>query len=196
MAVRQAVAVPHPLRSTRRPRRRARRVGPYHRRVPRRSRFAPRGRSVDQSAGFCLKSMNPPCPSGRPNHDCHYPRTCLDPKELGDSNSCRQCEIGETARWRSGPAPRSTRPRPTSCSTCSCRPSNGGRSPGLFVLCRYLLRPFAVGLLASGIRDRCFRSRGGRLPELPPGCWRIAESRMNGPRSTSRGIGRSVDCSK
>jgi len=34
-------------------------------------------------------------------------------------------------------------------------------SSGLFVLCRYSLRPFSVGLLASGIRGRLFPFESG-----------------------------------
>ena len=37
----------------------------------------------------------------------------------------------------------------------------GRFSSGLFVLCRYSLRPFAVGLLASGIQGRLFPFESG-----------------------------------
>lgn len=110
------------------------------------------------AAGFCLKPLDPPCPSGRANHDC----LCLED------------------------APAAARELPASCRTCAIRrigtlalhsgaafyimtsakdilgdvyvPALEERTftDGLFILCRYSFQPFLLGLMASGLRARLF----------------------------------------
>jgi hypothetical protein len=108
--------------------------------------------------GFCLKPMDPPCPSGRFNHDCHYLEDLLhsgipEAPELPDC--CRQCairEIGMMALKAGAAFYVMTSARDILLDLFMPALSEGRFSSGLFALCRYSLKPFAVGLSASGIR--------------------------------------------
>ena len=115
--------------------------------------------------GFCLKPMNPPCPSGRPNHDCQYLERLIhthlsDVSDLSDlSDSCRRClirEIGILALETGAAFYIMTSAKDILSDVYAPALDEGRFSSGLFVLCRYSLRPFAVGLLASGIRAWLF----------------------------------------
>jgi hypothetical protein len=48
--------------------------------------------------GFCQKPIDPPCPSGRFNHDCR----CLDNPGLGEMRACRCCEVRTIAHQAGG----------------------------------------------------------------------------------------------
>jgi len=115
--------------------------------------------------GFCLKPMNPPCPSGRPNHDCYYLERLIhahlsDPSDPSDmSDCCRQCairEIGIRTLETGAAFYIMTSAKDILFDVFTPALDEGRFSSGLFVLCRYSLRPFAVGLLASGIRAWLF----------------------------------------
>ena len=108
-----------------------------------------------------MKPMNPPCPSGRFNHDCHYLERLLHsgipdtPEAPGTPDCCRQCAIREigTMALKAGAAFYiMTSARDILLDVFAPALHEGRFSSGLFVLCRYSLRPFAVGLSASGIR--------------------------------------------
>jgi len=109
--------------------------------------------------GFCLKPMNPPCPSGRSNHDCHYLEHLL---HFGASDipvSCRQCAIKKIGimTLKTGSAFYiMTSAKDILFDVFKPALDEGAFSLGLFMLCRYSMRPFAVGLLASGIRGWLF----------------------------------------
>jgi hypothetical protein len=108
-------------------------------------------------AGFCLKPIDPPCPSGRPNHDCAYL------EGLGSAASdcpaaCRQCAIRDLGLMtlQTGAAFYVMTSAKDILLDVFVPAMKGRFSSGLFALCRYSLRPFAVGLLASGVRARLF----------------------------------------
>ena len=108
-------------------------------------------------AGFCLKPLSPACPSGRFNHDC----VCLERLAGADRAAvpvpCRACAIREIGA-------QSLRAGCAFYVMTSARdilddvyvPALEARQfeTGVFVLCRYSFKPFAVGLLASGMRAR------------------------------------------
>ena len=109
--------------------------------------------------GFCLKPMDPPCPSGRPNHDCHYLEHQLHSPASDTPLCCRQCAIREIGimTLRTGAAFYiMTSAKDILLDVFAPALDEGRFSSGLFVLCRYSLRPFAVGLLASGIQGWMF----------------------------------------
>jgi hypothetical protein len=109
--------------------------------------------------GFCLKPMNPPCPSGRPNHDCHYLENLLHSGAPDIPVSCRYCAIRKIGvmTLRAGAAFYiMTSAKEILLDVFVPALDKGRFSSGLFVLCRYSLRPFAVGLLASGMRGGLF----------------------------------------
>jgi hypothetical protein len=110
--------------------------------------------------GFCLKPVNPPCPSGRSNHDCIY----LEHMPLFNSPICRDCAIREigTLTLKTGSAfyiMTSARDILSDVFAPSLR--EGRFTSGLFVLCRYSVRPFAVGMMASDIRGCMFQFHRG-----------------------------------
>jgi hypothetical protein len=105
--------------------------------------------------GFCLKPMVPPCPSGRPNHDCQYLEHLGRSEAQDIPVSCRSCAISVigTATLRTGAAFYiMTSARDILLDVFVPALDRGRFSSGVFALCGYSVRPFAVGLLASGMR--------------------------------------------
>jgi hypothetical protein len=109
--------------------------------------------------GFCLKPMNPPCPSGRPNHGCHYLESLPHSGATDIPAPCQRCairEIGTIALGTGAAFYIMTSARDILFDVFVPSLDRARFSSGLFVLCRYSFRPFAVGLLASGIRGWLF----------------------------------------
>jgi len=109
--------------------------------------------------GFCLKPIDPPCPAGRANHNCLY----LENHQLSDALPCLGCvvrEVGElTLKTRSAfYIMTSARDILEDVFIPSLRA--GCFDSGLFLLCRYSLRPFAVAMMAAGIRGYIFQLKG------------------------------------
>ncbi len=114
--------------------------------------------------GFCLKPMSPSCMSGRANHDCHYLEHLFHSEAPDPPACCRQCairEIGTLALKRGAAFYIMTSAQDILFDLFAPALNEGRFSSGLFVLCRYSLRPFAVGLLASGIRGWLFPFESG-----------------------------------
>lgn len=114
--------------------------------------------------GFCLKPMTPPCPSGRPNHDCQYLENLPRSGAQDTPASCRQCairEIGLLALQSGAAVYIMTSARDILLDVFVPALDCGRFSSGLFALCGYSVRPFAVGLLASGIRGWLFPFANG-----------------------------------
>ena len=105
--------------------------------------------------GFCLKPVNPACPSGRANHDCHYLENLQRSGVKDMPECCRQCAIRRigTMALKTGAAFYiMTSAKDILFDLFMPSLERGRYSSGLFVLCRYSFMPFAVGLAASGIR--------------------------------------------
>lgn len=105
--------------------------------------------------GFCLKPMDPPCPAGRPNHDCVYLEQFPAAGASDMPPACRQCairEFGTLALGASAACYIMTSAKDILFDVFAPALEEGQFSAGLFVLCRYSLKPFAVGLLAAGVR--------------------------------------------
>ncbi len=104
--------------------------------------------------GFCLKPLSPPCISGRANHDCHYLEHLLHSQTPQVPECCRQCairKIGAMALESGAVFYIMTSAQDILFDLFVPALNERRFTSGLFVLCRYSLRPFAVGLLASGI---------------------------------------------
>jgi hypothetical protein len=108
-------------------------------------------------AGFCLKPLSPPCPSGRANHDCR----CLESLTGRDPAClpapCEPCAIRAigTDALRAGSAFYvMTSAHDILDDVFMPAMTRGAFTTGLFVLCRYSFKPFALGLLASGLSGR------------------------------------------
>jgi len=136
-------------------------------------------------AGFCLKPVDPPCPSGRFNHDC----VCLERLAGADGAAvpvpCRSCAIR-------GIGTQSLRAGSAFYVMTSARdilddvyvPALESRrfTTGLFVLCRYSFKPFAVGLMASGIRARLVPLGQGDCRNYRT--WLLADRGIKGEQTT------------
>ena len=110
-------------------------------------------------AGFCLKPMSPSCMSGRANHDCHYLEHLLHSRVSDVPGCCQQCairELGIMALEAGAAFYIMTSAQDILFDVFAPSLNEGKFSSGLFVLCRYSMRPFAAGLLASGIRGWLF----------------------------------------
>jgi hypothetical protein len=108
-------------------------------------------------AGFCLKPLNPPCPSGRANHDCLFLEKLTGQDAAGVPAPCRSCAIREigTQSLRAGSAFYVMTSARDILEDVYVPALERRRFPtGLFVLCRYSFKPFAVGLRASGMSAR------------------------------------------
>jgi hypothetical protein len=108
-------------------------------------------------AGFCLKPINPPCPSGRANHDCRALENAARPDAASLPLPCRPCAIRAigTDALRAGSAFYvMTSARDILDDVFVPAIARRTFTTGLFVLCRYSFKPFALGLLASGMSGR------------------------------------------
>jgi hypothetical protein len=108
-------------------------------------------------AGFCLKPLDPPCPSGRANHDCRFLEKAAGPDAADAPAPCRPCAIctiGMHALRAGSAFYVMTSARDILDDVYMPALEAGRFRTGLFVLCRYSFKPFALGLLASGMRAR------------------------------------------
>jgi hypothetical protein len=106
-------------------------------------------------AGFCLKPVGPACPSGRFNHDC----VCLERLAGVDGAAvavpCQSCSIrviGMQALRAGSAFYVMTSARDILDDVYVPALEHRQFDTGLFVLCRYSFKPFAVGVMASGMR--------------------------------------------
>jgi hypothetical protein len=144
--------------------------------------FALEGTRSIVGVGFCLKPIDPPCPSGRPNHDCAYL------EGLGSAASdcpaaCRQCAIRDLGLMtlQTGAAFYVMTSAKDILLDVFVPAMEGRFSSGLFTLCRYSLRPFAVGLLASGVRARLFPFETGDCRDYKT--WLLADRGVKDDRT-------------
>ena len=104
--------------------------------------------------GFCLKPIAPPCPSGHANHNCLYLERLMYMEGGEVPVPCVDCVIREIGimAFKAGSAFYIMTSARDILMDIYIPSLNQKRfTSGLFVLCRYSLRPFAVGLLSSGI---------------------------------------------
>jgi hypothetical protein len=114
--------------------------------------------------GFCQKPMDPPCLSGRPNHSCHYFEHLHHSDASDIPICCRQCairEIGIMTRKRGAAFYIMTSAKDILCDVFKPALDEGRFSSGIFMLCRYSMKPFAVAMLAAGIKGYLFPFKRG-----------------------------------
>jgi hypothetical protein len=108
-------------------------------------------------AGFCLKPLDPPCPSGRFNHDCvHLERLAGAWAEAAPA-PCGRCAIRDLGARALGAGAAfyvMTSARDILDDIFVPAMRRRAFAAGLFVICRYSFGPFAFGLLASGMSGR------------------------------------------
>ncbi len=120
--------------------------------------------------GFCLKPLDPPCPSGRFNHDCAFLENFRGGAPTEVPAPCRSCAIRECGRLalRAGAAFYvMTSARDILLDVFAPALDRGTFAAGAFALCRYSLRPFAVGLLAAGVRGWMWAFASGDCRDYP-----------------------------
>ncbi|HOL94222.1 MAG TPA: hypothetical protein PLH79_07750 [bacterium] len=123
-----------------------------------------RGKPV-LGVGFCLKSLNPPCVSGRSNHDCYFLEQNLhrrpDPHRASREipASCQACvikEIGLLSLSAGYVFYIMTSARDILHDLILPSLKTNQFTQGLFVICRYSFEPFRMALAIAGIRARLF----------------------------------------
>lgn len=127
--------------------------------------------------GFCLKPLDPPCPSGRFNHDCAFLENLRPGPTAEVPAPCRACAIRESGRLalRAGAAFYvMTSARDILCDVFAPALDHGTFAAGAFALCRYSLRPFAVGLRAAGVRGWMWPFASGDCRDYA--AWRRADN--------------------
>lgn len=120
--------------------------------------------------GFCLKPLDPPCPSGRFNHDCAFLENFRSGETADVPAPCRICAIREFGllALRTGAAYYvMTSARDILLDVFAPALDRGTFAAGAFALCRYSLRPFAVGLLAAGVRGWMWSFATGDCRDYP-----------------------------
>lgn len=135
--------------------------------------------------GFCLKPQDPPCLSGRSNHDCHYLERLLDSGKPGVPECCQHCairEIGLLSLSAGAAFYVMTSARDILFDLFMPALNERRFTSGVFALCCYSFRPFAVGLLASGVRARLFPFEEGDCRDYPT--WLLADRGIKNERTT------------
>ena len=120
--------------------------------------------------GFCLKPLDPPCPSGRFNHDCAFLEN-LRPGTMAEVPApCRLCairEFGLLALRADAAFYVMTSAKDILLDVFAPALDHGTFAAGAFALCRYSLRPFAVGLRAAGVRGWMWSFETGDCRDYP-----------------------------
>ena len=120
--------------------------------------------------GFCLKPTEPPCPSGRFNHDCAFLENFRRGAAAEVPAPCRLCAIREYGllSLRAGAAFYvMTSARDILLDVFAPALAASTFAAGAFALCRYSLRPFAVGLRAAGVRGWMWSFASGDCRDYP-----------------------------
>ena len=141
-------------------------------------------------AGFCLKPVNPACPSGRANHDCLFLENQTGQSTAGGPPPCRSCAIREigTQSLRAGSAFYVMTSARDILEDVYLPALEARRFPtGLFVLCRYSFRPFAVGLMASGVSARLVPLGQGDCRDYRT--WLLADRGIKDDQTTVDAVG-------
>jgi hypothetical protein len=136
-------------------------------------------------AGFCLKPVDPPCPSGRSNHDCECLERSAGPYGVAVPVPCRSCAIREigTRALQAGSAFYVMTSARDILDDVYVPALRGRRfTTGLFVLCRYSFKPFAAGLLASGVHARLLPLEAGDCRDYRT--WLLADRGIKDEQTT------------
>ncbi len=136
-------------------------------------------------AGFCLKPLDPPCPSGRFNHDCQWLEGLNETDGAAIPDSCRSCvlrELGLLALKTGSAFYIMTSARDILLDLYEPALKKGRFSTVLLVLCRYSLKPFSVGLLASGLKGWLFPFKDGDCADYKT--WIKADKGIKTERTT------------
>lgn len=136
--------------------------------------------------GFCLKPIDPPCPSGRANHDCLYLERMQHREPTDLPAGCRECairEMGDLALDAGAALYIMTSARDILFDLFKPGLDERRFTSGVFMLCRYSFQPFAAGLMASGIRGRLFAFENGDCRDYKT--WLQADRGVKDDRTTT-----------
>lgn len=126
--------------------------------------------------GFCLKPMDPPCISGRPNHDCYFLEHQYMQGEADLHECCRGCvirEIGQQALNAGVALYIMTSARDILVDVFLPSLDEQSFSTGLFALCRYSIHPFSIPLMVTGVEALLFPYEWGDCMDY--GTWLLAD---------------------
>lgn len=122
--------------------------------------------------GFCMKPML--CPSGRFNHECQYLEGLPQPVMHEGCRACAIRSLGLLALKSSSALYIMTSAQDILLDLFAPSLKDGRFSSGLFLLCRYSLQPFAVGLLAGSVSGLMVPFDGGDCRDYPT--WLLADT--------------------
>ncbi|MBN1515684.1 hypothetical protein JXA32_03845 [Candidatus Sumerlaeota bacterium] len=135
-----------------------------------------RGRRSIVGVGFCLKPINPPCLSGRANHECRYLEHLFHAEKTVVPACCESCairELGAQALQAGACFYIMTSAKDILFDVYRPALEEGRFTNGIFVLCRYSLKPFAAGLEASGMQGRLYPFESGDCADYST--WLLAD---------------------
>ncbi|RJP20803.1 MAG: hypothetical protein C4527_24525 [Candidatus Omnitrophota bacterium] len=109
--------------------------------------------------GFCLKPLDPPCISGRANHDCVFFERNLHGRDHPIPDCCQQCSIREIGTLASAAGCHfyiMTSANDILHDLLAPALKDNRFTNGLFGLCRYSFAPFQLALFIAGIEGILF----------------------------------------
>ena len=126
--------------------------------------------------GFCLKPVNPECPSGRANHFCDYLERSWHLCEHAPPTACRDCrirDIGLQALNRGCALYIMTSARDILFDIMLPAMQEKRFEYAMLALCRYSFEPFRIAVSIAGLKARLFAFESGDCEDY--NTWLLAD---------------------
>ncbi len=127
--------------------------------------------------GFCLKPLDPECPSGRANHLCEYlERLGASEKHDGSPTACGACqirELGQTALDKGCAVYVMTSARDILFDVLLPALEERRFENAMLALCQYSFEPFRIALAVVGLKARLFSFQSGDCKDYQT--WLLAD---------------------
>ena len=136
----------------------------------------PLGKKSIVGVGFCLKPLDPPCLSGRSNHQCHFLKKNLHQTQNSAPKCCKNCTIksvGLRALSAGNHFYIMTSAKDILLDMLKPALQSSKFNNGLFLLCRYSFEPFKIALSIAGISGRLFPFNQGDCTDYKT--WLLAD---------------------
>jgi hypothetical protein len=144
----------------------------------------PGGRESLVGLGFCLKPIDPPCPSGRANHECQYLEENLHIKEKPIPLPCQDCtirKIGFAALCCSSSFYIMTSAKDILHDLLLPSIQNNLYSAALLGLCHYSFEPFKLALSICSLEASLFSFAEGDCKDFKT--WDLADKGIKHDRT-------------
>ncbi len=127
--------------------------------------------------GFCLKPLEPPCISGRSNHNCHFLENNLHLKDVKIPQCCNNCTIKNIGLLTLATGSNfyiMTSAKDILLDMYLPSIKNHKFTNGLFVICRFSFEPFKIPLFIAGMQADIFPFESGDCRDYPT--WLLADN--------------------